>query len=98
MFHQVTKRPHRSSAGSKKDDTDAVSFRFRRGSKDMFEELVDENNKEALNKDRKRKTLVGEDEEGSGKSSRTRSSGFYAGWPRVSIISTISRLSIFLLK
>ena len=58
--------------GSKKDDTDAVSFRFRRGSKDMFEELVDDN-KEAL-KDRKRKTL-GEDEEGSGKSSRTRSSG-----------------------
>ena len=40
----------------------------------MFEELVDENNKEAL-KDRKRKTLGGEDEEGSGKSSRTRSSG-----------------------
>ena len=60
--------------GSKKDDTDAVSFRFRRGSKDMFEELVDDN-KEAL-KDRKRKTL-GEDEEGSGKSSRTRSSGLY---------------------
>lgn len=60
--------------GSKKDDTDAVSFRFRRGSKDMFEELVDDN-KEAL-KDRKRKTL-GEDEEGSGKSSRTRSSGFH---------------------
>jgi len=70
---EVTKRPHRSSASSKKDDTDAVSFRFRRGSKDMFEELVDENNKEAL-KDRKRKT-PGEDEEGSGKSSRTRSSG-----------------------
>ena len=41
----------------------------------MFEELVDENNKEAL-KDRKRKT-PGEDEEGSGKSSRTRSSGFH---------------------
>jgi len=69
---EVMKRPSRSSVGSKKDDTDAVSFRFRRGSKDMFEELVDDN-KEAL-KDRKRKTL-GEDEEGSGKSSRTRSSG-----------------------
>ena len=65
---QVTKRPSRSGVNSKQDDTDAVSFRFRRGSKDMFEELVD-NNKEAV-KDRKRKT-----EEESGKSSRSRSSG-----------------------
>merc|ERR1740123_2076236 len=62
---EVTKRPSRISADSKKDDTDAVSFRFRRGSKDMFEELV-ENNKESV-KDRKRKN-----EEESGKS---RSSG-----------------------
>jgi len=67
---EVTKRSSRSSANSnsKKDDTDAVSFRFRRGSKDMFEELVD-NNKEGV-KDRKRKN-----EEESGKSSRSRSSG-----------------------
>merc|ERR1711990_976681 len=66
---EVTKRSSRSSANSnsKKDDTDAVSFRFRRGSKDMFEELVD-NNKEVV-KDRKRKN-----EEESGKS-RSRSSG-----------------------
>ena len=39
----------------------------------MFEELVDDN-KEAL-KDRKRKKTLGGDEEESGKSSRTRSSG-----------------------
>merc|ERR1740123_704707 len=65
---EVTKRPSRSSGDSKKDDTDAVSFRFRRGSKDMFEELV-ENNKESV-KDRKRKNA-----EESGKSSRSRSSG-----------------------
>jgi len=70
---EVTKRPSRSSAGSKKDDTDAVSFRFRRGSKDMFEELVDDN-KEAT-KDRKRKKTLGGEEEESGKSSRSRSSG-----------------------
>merc|ERR1719151_259221 len=63
---EVTKRPSRSGVNSKQDNTDAVSFRFRRGSKDMFEELVD-NNKEAV-KDRKRKT-----EEESGKSSRSRS-------------------------
>ena len=69
----MTKRPSRSSAGSKKDDTDAVSFRFRRGSKDMFEELVDDN-KEAT-KDRKRKKTLGGEEEESGKSSRSRSSG-----------------------
>ena len=61
LYNQVTKKPSRSSAGSKKDDTDAVSFRFRRGSKDMFEELVDDN-KEAL-KDRKRKKTLGGDEE-----------------------------------
>ena len=73
LYHQVTKRPSRSSAGSKKDDTDAVSFRFRRGSKDMFEELVDDN-KEAT-KDRKRKKTLGGEEEESGKSSRSRSSG-----------------------
>ena len=70
---QVSKRPSRSSANSKRDDTDAVSFRFRRGSKDMFEELVDnKDNKEAINKDRKRKN-----EEESGKSSRSRSSGLH---------------------
>ena len=69
---QVTKRPSRSSANSKRDDTDAVSFRFRRGSKDMFEELVDNKDKEATNKDRKRKN-----EEESGKSSRSRSSGLH---------------------
>ena len=42
ILNQVSKRTTRSGgAQSKKDDTDAVSFRFRRGSKDMFEELVE---------------------------------------------------------
>ena len=41
ILNQVSKRSSRSGAQSKKDDTDAVSFRFRRGSKDMFEELVE---------------------------------------------------------
>ena len=73
---QVTKRPSRSSANSRRDDTDAVSFRFRRGSKDMFEELVDSNkdNNEAVNKDRKRKN---EEEKSERKSSRSRSSGLH---------------------
>merc|ERR1719474_2346666 len=46
---EVSKRSSRSGAQSKKDDTEAVSFRFRRGSKDMFEELVEvgKTNKEA---------------------------------------------------
>jgi hypothetical protein len=30
-----------STSARNKDDTDAVSFRFRKGGKDMFEELVD---------------------------------------------------------
>ena len=49
ILNQVSKRSSRSGAQSKKDDTDAVSFRFRRGSKDMFEELVEvgKTNKEA---------------------------------------------------
>ena len=74
ILNQVSKRSSRSGgAQSKKDDTDAVSFRFRRGSKDMFEELVEvgKTNKEAP-KEKKRKTS--EEEEG-GKKSRTRSSG-----------------------
>ena len=88
ILNQVSKRSSRSGgAQSKKDDTDAVSFRFRRGSKDMFEELVEvgktnkeapkgktnkeETNKEAL-KEKKRKTSEGEE---GGKKSRTRSSG-----------------------
>jgi len=70
---EVSKRSSRSGAQSKKDDTDAVSFRFRRGSKDMFEELVEVGkiNKEAP-KEKKRKTSEGEE---GGKKSRTRSSG-----------------------
>ena len=82
ILNQVSKRSSRSGAQSKKDDTDAVSFRFRRGSKDMFEELVEvgKTNKEAPKektnkeapKEKKRKTS--EKEEG-GKKSRTRSSG-----------------------
>ena len=86
IMNQVSKRS-RSGAQSKKDDTDAVSFRFRRGSKDMFEELVEvgKTNKEApkentnkeapkekTNKEKKRKTSEGEE---GGKKSRTRSSG-----------------------
>ena len=85
-LNQVSKRTTRSGgAQSKKDDTDAVSFRFRRGSKDMFEELVEEGktNKEAgkekvgktnkeASKEKKRKTSEGEE---GGKKSRTRSSG-----------------------
>ena len=84
-LNQVSKRSSRSGAQSKKDDTDAVSFRFRRGSKDMFEELVEvgktnkevgkekvgKTNKEA-SKEKKRKTSEGEE---GGKKSRTRSSG-----------------------
>merc|ERR1719204_2641566 len=75
---EVSKRTSRSGAQNKKDDTDAVSFRFRRGSKDMFEELVEvgKTNKEApkekTNKEKKRKTSEGEK---GGKKSRTRSSG-----------------------
>merc|ERR1719204_3007605 len=76
---EVSKRTSRSGgAQSKKDDTDAVSFRFRRGSKDMFEELVEvgKTNKEAVkektNKEKKRKTSEGGE---GGKKSRTRSSG-----------------------
>ena len=78
ILNQVSKRSSRSGAQSKKDDTDAVSFRFRRGSKDMFEELVEvgKTNKEApkekTNKEKKRKTSEGEE---GGKKSRTRSSG-----------------------
>ena len=81
ILNQVSKRTSRSGgAQSKKDDTDAVSFRFRRGSKDMFEELVEvgktnkevgKTNKEAP-KEKKRKTSEGEE---GGKKSRTRSSG-----------------------
>ena len=74
ILNQVSKRSSRSGgAQSKKDDTDAVSFRFRRGSKDMFEELVEvgKTNKEAP-KEKKRKTSEGEE---GGKKSRTRSSG-----------------------
>ena len=86
ILKQVSKRSSRSGgAQSKKDDTDAVSFRFRRGSKDMFEELVEvgktnkevdkekvgKTNKEAP-KEKKRKTSEGEE---GGKKSRTRSSG-----------------------
>ena len=81
ILSQVSKRTTRSGgAQSKKDDTDAVSFRFRRGSKDMFEELVEvgktnkevgKTNKEAP-KEKKRKTSEGEE---GGKKSRTRSSG-----------------------
>ena len=72
IMNQVSKRS-RSGAQSKKDDTDAVSFRFRRGSKDMFEELVEvgKTNKESP-KEKKRKTSEGEE---GGKKSRTRSSG-----------------------
>ena len=82
ILNQVSKRSSRSGgAQSKKDDTDAVSFRFRRGSKDMFEELVEvgKTNKEAPGKtkkeapkEKKRKTSEGEE---GGKKSRTRSSG-----------------------
>ena len=83
ILNQVSKRSSRSGgAQSKKDDTDAVSFRFRRGSKDMFEELVEvgKTNKEAPKekmgkeapKEKKRKTSEGEE---GGKKSRTRSSG-----------------------
>ena len=88
ILSQVSKRSSRSGgAQSKKDDTDAVSFRFRRGSKDMFEELVEvgKTNKEApkentnkeapkekTNKEKKRKTSEGGE---GGKKSRTRSSG-----------------------
>ena len=74
ILNQVSKRSSRSGgAPSKKDDTDAVSFRFRRGSKDMFEELVEvgKTNKEAP-KEKKRKTSEGEE---GGKKSRTRSFG-----------------------
>ena len=82
ILNQVSKRSSRSGAQSKKDDTDAVSFRFRRGSKDKFEELVEvgkinkeaakeKTNKEAP-KEKKRKTSEGEE---GGKKSRTRSSG-----------------------
>ena len=81
ILSQVSKRSSRSGgAQSKKDDTDAVSFRFRRGSKDMFEELVEvgktnkevgKTNKEAP-KEKKRKTSEGEE---GGKKSRTRSLG-----------------------
>ena len=66
ILKQVSKRSSRNGgAQSKKDDTDAVSFRFRRGSKDMFEELVEvgKTNKEApkekTNKEKKRKTSEG---------------------------------------
>ena len=83
ILKQVSKRSSRNGgAQSKKDDTDAVSFRFRRGSKDMFEELVEvgKTNKEAPKektnkeapKEKKRKTSEGEE---GGKKSRTRSSG-----------------------
>ena len=86
ILNQVSKRTSRSGgAQNKKDDTDAVSFRFRRGSKDMFEELVEvgKTNKEAPKekmgktnkeapKEKKRKTSEGEE---GGKKSRTRSSG-----------------------
>ena len=89
ILNQVSKRSSRSGAQSKKDDTDAVSFRFRRGSKDMFEELVEvgktnrevgKTNKEApkekTNKEapKEKKRKSSEGEEG-GKKSRTRSSG-----------------------
>ena len=70
ILNQVSKRTTRSGgAQSKKDDTDAVSFRF----EDMFEELVEvgPTNKEAP-KEKKRKTSEGEE---GGKKSRTRSSG-----------------------
>ena len=90
ILNQVSKRTSRSGgAQSKKDDTDAVSFRFRRGSKDMFEELVEvgksnkevgKTNKEAAKEKtikeapKEKKRKTSEGEEG-GKKSRTRSSG-----------------------
>merc|ERR1719474_2593453 len=73
---EVSKRLSRSGgAQSKKDDTDAVSFRFRRGSKDKFEELVEvgktykevgKTNKGAP-KEKKRKRKTSEGEEGGKK-------------------------------
>jgi len=92
ILNQVSKRTSRSGgAQSKKDDTDAVSFRFRRGSKDMFEELVEvgktnkeapkeKTNKEApkekTNKEApKEKKRKTSEDEEGGKKSRTRSSG-----------------------
>ena len=36
-----SRRGSTSVRNKDKDDTDAVSFRFRKGGKDMFEELVD---------------------------------------------------------
>ena len=89
ILNQVSKRSSRSGAQSKKDDTDAVSFRFRRGSKDMFEELVEvgksnkevgKTNKEAAKEKtikeapKEKKRKTSEGGEG-GKKSRTRSSG-----------------------
>ena len=54
---EVTKRPA-AAAADRTDRTDAVSFRFRRGSKDMFEELVDEG---TAGQGKKRKRPEGEE-------------------------------------
>ena len=66
---EVTRRP--AAAADRTDRTDAVSFRFRRGSKDMFEDLVDEG---AAGQGRKRKRPEGEEGRRSSRASTSSSS------------------------
>ena len=61
----------RGSTNSKKDDTDAISFRFKKGGKDMFEKLIE--NKEPNVPNGKRKSTEGRTEDNKRVPRRTRS-------------------------